>query len=111
MQETDTIAQSILRGQMTAGQPLRRYLLHRVWDPVLEACGRLSNVCSSPSPRPMHDHQQNGSAVSDGESALGHLEDIRAALDEISAAGLQAAQVSSSIADSTISKHPLLTGQ
>ena len=77
------------------------------WDPVLEACGCLSNTGHTAFPRPAHEHHQSGNGASHGGATSGNLEDMRTALDKISAAGLQAAQVSGSISSLIMScAHP-----
>ena len=93
-QEADDLIRSILRGRMSAREPLRQYLLHRFWEPVLEACCNLTAACKSPFARPEQHHYQlfdHGSSHEGSSSAPS--EDIGVALDGVNAAGLQAAQV------------------
>ncbi len=111
MQETEALIRSVLHGHMSAREPLRQYLLHRFWEPVLEACCNLTTTCSSPSLRPEQDHHQLiEHDVSHEGSISTHMDDIGMALDGVNAAGLQAAQVRDSTTDTLFAHRCLQDG-
>lgn len=92
VQATDTLVRAILDDQTiaerksAAAQPLYEYLFHRLWEPVLTACDHLVVTCSS------HAHPRMAHTVEDAGSTA-YLDECRAAVDQLSAAEVQAAQV------------------
>ena len=78
--------QTIAGRNLAAAQPLYEYLFHRLWDPALGACDHLVVTCSS------HAHPRMGHTGED-DGSTAYLEECRAAIDQLSAAEVQAAQV------------------
>ena len=91
-QATDALVRAVLDDhtiavrKSAAAQPLYEYLFHRLWVPVLTACDHLVVTCSS------HEHPRMGHTKED-DSSTAYLDECRAAVDQLSAAEVQAAQV------------------
>ena len=91
-QATDALVRAVLDDQTfaergsAAAQPLCESLFHRLWAPVLTACNHLVVTCSS------HAHPHMGHTEED-DASTAYLDECRAAVDQLSAAEVQAAQV------------------
>lgn len=95
VQETAALIHSIQQDHMASEISLHKHLFRRFWDPVLTACSKLTSVCSNHSSTAVQHGRDSLSAIHDEAGTSSHLEDCRTAVDQLSAAELESARVSS----------------
>lgn len=89
------MVEAILQDLCASKQPLHEHLFRRLWGPVMEACSRLILVSSSQSEATGTAENFAGRGRDDAEGSISYLEECRTVVEELEAAGFQAAQVCS----------------
>ena len=89
------MVEAILRDLCASKQAIHEHLFRELWGPVMEACSRLILVSSSQSESRGTADNSAGRGRDDIEGSISYLEECRTVVEELEAAGFQAAQVCS----------------
>lgn len=95
VQETGALIQSIQQDHTASEQSLHKHLFHIFWDPVLAACSKLTSVCSNHSTTAVQHGRNSLSAIQSEAASSKNLEECRSTVDQLNAAKLESARVSS----------------